>query len=554
MQLQYQNKRNTKRANKSIDDKNIKSNMIKDNFISGMRRNIHLNNLKKEIIAKNNEEYNWITQKTGRILKQKSIDNIRYKNIMNNNNKHYIQNQKRQIKLPSNQQMNTNNIYPSKNSTMKKNSKRQLSIDSKNIKNIPTKKNNKIPTKLSNPFMARSYLNYQNERTASNDIYSETKESFYEKEITKQYNKNVLTTFVQIEDLTKIPDRIGGRQNKYAEYDYNEAKRAAITCRRIEYSYNLRNVIKGEICLDEVIIIQRWWRKILRQRYEEMMKELENFEKINANNIQRYILFLNKIHYIYVVHLLSEFIKKLKSKYGKLYYKNYFNNNAIKIQRAFREYLSKKFYEKQKKLEEFLRRLFYKKKKREFLNRLKECGNIINQIKFLQNYIKYYLLRHNFNYRLKCAHEIHPFMYFLLKYKIPFNKKSIIRYKRKRKRFLIFVEKWINFHKYKKMIKYMMFLENIQFIIKKKFFIFFFLRLVERINAMITYFLLQPLMKDILQNYYLRKVKIFFNIWKINDNKMKERNNLAKNLIAKIVKIFTINSLIKKINESKKEV
>ena len=229
MQLQYQNKRNTKRTNKSIDDKNIKSNMIKDNFISGMKRNIHLNNLKKEIIAKNNEEYNWITQKTGRILKQKSIDNIRYKNIMNNNNKHYIQNQKRQIKLPSNQQMNTNNIYHSKNSTMKKNSKRQLSIDSKNIKNIPTKKNNKIPTKLSNPFMARSYLNYQNERTASNDIYSETKESFYEKEITKQYNKNVLTTFVQIEDLTKIPDRIGGRQNKYAEYDYNEAKRAAIT-------------------------------------------------------------------------------------------------------------------------------------------------------------------------------------------------------------------------------------------------------------------------------------------------------------------------------------
>ena len=205
-------------------------------------------------------------------------------------------------------------------------------------------------------------------------------------------------------------------------------------------------------------------------------------------------------------------------------------------------------------MEEFLRRLFYKKKKREFLNRLKECGNIINQIKFLQNYIKYYLLRHNFNYRLKCAHEIHPFMYFLLKYKIPFNKKSIIRYKRKRKRFLIFVEKWINFHKYKKMIKYMMFLENIQFIIKKKFFIFFFLRLVERINAMITYFLLQPLMKDILQNYYLRKVKIFFNIWKINDNKMKERNNLAKNLLAKIVKIFTINSLIKKINESKKDV
>jgi hypothetical protein len=96
-----------------------------------------------------------------------------------------------------------------------------------------------------------------------------------------------VTTIVQIDDLTKIPDRIGGAQNKYADYDYNEAKRAAVTCRRIEYSYNLRNVIKSEISLDEIIIIQRWWRDILRKRNEQISKELRILDKINVNNIQK---------------------------------------------------------------------------------------------------------------------------------------------------------------------------------------------------------------------------------------------------------------------------
>ena len=103
---------------------------------------------------------------------------------------------------------------------------------------------------------------------------------------------------------------MGGTQNTYADYDYNEAKRAAVTCRRIEYSYNLRNVIKSEICLDEVIMIQRWWRNILRRKNEELLKDLKIIEKININNIQRYILFLNKIHYVYVLHLLNDFYNK----------------------------------------------------------------------------------------------------------------------------------------------------------------------------------------------------------------------------------------------------
>ena len=145
------------------------------------------------------------------------------------------------------------------------------------------------------------------------------------------------------------------------------------------------------------------------------------------------------------------------------------------------------------------------------------------------------------------AHEIHPFIYYLLKYRIPKTKQRIRKHKRKTKRFLIFIEKWKNLVRYKRMIKYMTFLENITFIIKKKFFIFFILRLVERINAMITYFLLQPLMKNILRNYYLQKIKIAFYIWKKNDKLKKKKNKLALNLISKIIKIYSIDYLRKKL-------
>ena len=545
----YQNKITKNRAKRSIDNKIIKSNILPDNLSIDIKRKLNfINNNKREIITKNNDESNLIIKKSNRNKKQKSIDNTLNKNIFNNlsssinNNKQNIINTKRSSKLLSNEK-NKRNINIIKNSSNIKNNKKQLSIEKNYTKQDPHQKPRKNSSIINNNNYPNSNVNFRNEKSFSN-----SNTSIYEYETPSKYNnKNVLTTFVQIEDLTKIPDRIGGRQNKYAEYDYNEAKRAAVTCRRIEYSYNLRNVIKSEICLDEVIMIQRWWRKILQRKNEEILNELRIFEKLNVNNIQRYILFLNKINYVYIKHLLNKFINKLKIGYGKLYYKNYFSGYAIKIQRAFREYISRKRNKGKKKIFQ----LIYTIRKKEFINKLKNAIKTINKIEFLQNFIRYHLLRNNQDYCLKRAHETHPLLYFLLRYIIPLNKKSIRKYKRKRKRFLNFVEKWKTFHRYKKTIKIVLFLENFKFIIKKKFFIYFILRLVERINAMITYFLLQPLMKNIIRNYYLKKIKIYFLVWKKNDKKLKAMNKLAWNLIVKIIKIYTIDALRKKIGTNK---
>ena len=553
---EYQKKKSNNRNNKSLDNKNAQY----YNLNARTKKINNFINIKREIINKNNEEANFKNKKSKIYKKQKSIDNTNQKYILNNitssinNNNQYFKKQIRPIKF-TNKNNNQNKINNIKITRKKNQTKRNLSIDNNsnhNIKNdISYKKAYKKLSNITNPYLKNSYYNFQNKKS-SDDIYSDSNDRTYENEIIKFNSKNVVTTFVQIEDLTQIPVRMGGTQNRYADYDYNEAKRAAVTCRRIEYSYNLRNVIKSEICLDEVIMIQRWWRNILRRKNEELLKDLKIIEKININNIQRYILFLNKIHYVYVLHLLNDFFNKFKIRYGKLYYKNYFNRNAIKIQRAFREFLSKRKSEGQNKLKILLNKYIYKYKKEKLLEEISNIHKIINKIKFLQNFFKYYLLRKKENYLLKFAHEIHPFIYYLLKYRIPKTKQRIRKYKRKTKRFLIFIEKWKNLVRYKRMIKYMTFLENITFIIKKKFFIFFILRLVERINAMITYFLLQPLMKNILRNYYLTKINNAFLIWKKNDKLKKKRYKLAMNLIKKTIKIYTINSLIKELYQKNK--
>ena len=89
------NKRNSTKATKSIDNKNSKSNLRnKDNVNRLSKTNINFINLKKALIAKNNEESNIAKRKSNRNLKQKSIDYTFQNNIMNNTmNKSSFKNQ-----------------------------------------------------------------------------------------------------------------------------------------------------------------------------------------------------------------------------------------------------------------------------------------------------------------------------------------------------------------------------------------------------------------------------------------------------------------------------
>ena len=516
--------------------------------INPKQKNNYLNYMNKEILRKRQEDQNLYNKKTSRNTKQKSIDNAKYnQNMYQNSSINYnnpSQYQKKVLKQPkkTNYKNNINSINPH-DSNKKSFNKNNLNIITNNIKNSQCQKSQNLTTNSNCSLF--SFSNIVNEPTSSNEKLEESKDNFYENDNYKQSNGKVYTTFVQIDDLTPIPDRIGAKQHYLAEYDYDEAKRAAVTCRRIEYSYNLRNVIKSEICLDEVITIQRWWREILKRRNIELLKELQIQERLKLNNIQNYILFINKIHYIYTMFLVKKFIYRLKTKYGRLFYKNLFNRNAAKIQNAYRQYV----FRKKLKLQAFLKKLAYKKRKRQLLYYLSVFVMNMNKLIKLQNFIKYYLLKKKESYYLKTANDIHPYMYYYLKYGIGNNDKDLNIIQYKKNEFLNMVNKWKNFVRSKKLLKSMLFLENIKFIIRKKYFIYFILRIVERINSMITYFLLKPLMKDIFYIYYRKKMEKVILRWKSSVKLLKRRDILALNIILKLVSKFAFKPFVKQIKK-----
>jgi hypothetical protein len=550
----------TNNRQKSVREKGYKNKsrsiiMDRNSNINPKQKNNYMYQMKKEINYKRQDDPNLYDKKTSRNNKQKSIDNSIYNqnsiyhnsSMINNNLQKYQKKALKHTKKSSNNNNYkniTNNIYTLKESNKKSINKNSLSIITNSIKNSQYQKSQNLTTNSNCSLF--SFSNIVNEPTSSNDKFEESKDNFYDivdNNNIKIHNNKVLTTFVQIDDLTPIPDRVGAKQHYLAEHDYDEAKRAAVTCRRIEYSYNLRNVIKSEISLEEIITIQRWWREILRKRNVQLLKELQIQERIKLNDIQNYILFINKIHYIYTMHLVKKFIYRLKIKFGKLYYKNIFNRNSSKIQNAYRLYILKK----KLLFKALLKRLEYKMKKRKMLYSLDIFIMDMNKLIKLQNFIKYYLMKKKESYYLTMAHNVHPFMYYYLKFGIGNNDKYICLIKDKTDGFLIMVQKWKNFTRSKKLLKSLLFLENIKFILRKKYFIFFILRIVERINSMMTYFLLKPLMNDILYIYYRKKMEKIIQRWKACVKLYRRRDILALNFILKLVNNYVFKPFIKQL-------
>jgi hypothetical protein len=271
--------------------------------------------------------------------------------------------------------------------------------------------------------------------------------------------------------------------------------------------------------------------------------------QIKLNDLHKYNLFIGKIYYIYARHLLNRFFNRIKKKYGKLYYKNVFNRKAAKIQNAYRTFISQRKVKNQLRLRALLKKYKFQLMKKNILNYLNSFTNMMKKIIRLQNFIKYYLLKKKEAYYLKMANDINPMMYYYLKYGIGTNDKNLFLIKQKKNGFLNMIQIWKKFTKSKKLLKCWMFMENVKFIVKKKFFVYFILRIVERINSMITYFLLKPLMKDILYIYYRKRVGEKVLIWKTLVKKKRRRDTLAINLICKIINGFAFKPFIKQVRK-----
>lgn len=474
-------------------------------------------------------------QRSMRNKAQKSIDDLNSKVISYNKflSSNFQKNKSKKIIKSQQDNKNNNKNY-------------------KNNLNFNSYKNNKPFLSVSNiSFFPLSNIHYFDNPKNSLENIQESKDfnSLFNnnnkgKHFNNYNNKQTLTTFVKMDDLTPLPDRIGEKKHYLAEYDYNEAKRAAITCRRIEYSYNLRTIVKSEICLDEIVFIQRWWRDILYRKAKGITKD-SNIERNKINqNLENYQKALDKLNYIYLMNSAKRFISKMKIKYAKAYYKNKLNNSASKIQKAF------KLYEKNKDMEKFnlFTNALYKTNKKLFFKNLAEFVYKIKKLMKLQNYIKYHFLNRKESHYLEMSNQVHPYMYYYLKYgKIKKNDEEII--KNKIKGFQKVFKKLKNYLDKKKISKALIHMNQMHLLVKKKYFSFFILRVLDRINNLMTLFFLTPLMKTITNKIYVNEIKVYFVIWKAKIKTIKKRNILSMKNFEILINKYILKTFCRKVKK-----
>ena len=514
-------------------------------------KNSSMNKIKNNSIINNKNISPFVKKKVSRNGKQKSMDT---KQNYEQQTARFAKNFQKKTHLQSSLQKNLNPFSKSNNKTIFTNFDEKP--QNKNFLYRNKEKGNYFQTnlKLLNFAQTNSFYNNTKDISASRaeETFEDSKEinNFFDDDI-RISNGRIFTTVFQIDDLTPIPLRIGEKKHKLAEYDYEEAKRAAVTCRRIEYAYNLRNVIKSEICLNEIIMIQRWWRKMLQKKSEMLLKQLLLKEKIRKENMGNYKILLNIIEQIDLKRKKKKFFKILARRYGKLYYGNLFNNNAAKIQRAVRVFLVRRKINNMLRLQKLFKNYYYHKMKNNIFSDLKEIKPKLEKIIKLQHFIKYYLLKKNEKYYLKSSNNIHPFMYYYLKYGIGANDKLLHIINTKKNKLMNMINKWKIMVKDHKQLRTILLYRNILYILKRKYFNLLILKIAERINAMMTYFLLKPLMKDIFGIYYRNKLFKAIICWKAGAKRVKRNDILGLNIIKKLVSNFTYKPFIKKLKRRK---
>lgn len=169
------------------------------------------------------------------------------------------------------------------------------------------------------------------------------------------------------QDLTPIPIRIT-KPDKVLAIEYNQAERAAVTIRRIEYSENVK-IKKEEISSEaqniyinllfeaKTIILQRWWRKNLPKlkflnlyatKLQKIFRGYLSRVAFKAVNRQIYFIFpfLNAINFVYQKRKIKISFNKLFSNFAALAKNNYILKKINLIKRTFRRFINFKNYKR----------------------------------------------------------------------------------------------------------------------------------------------------------------------------------------------------------------
>jgi len=134
-----------------------------------------------------------------------------------------------------------------------------------------------------------------------------------------------IVTLLPENSLTPIPKKEGinktGFANGYKKKELNDAQRTAVFIRRLEYATTMKkNLMKDnddKVYEDKVILIQEWWRTMVK--IIKLQKNVRGFifRKKLMNNLEhqeKMYQFITEFDNIYSYHLFRQFMDNLKKK------------------------------------------------------------------------------------------------------------------------------------------------------------------------------------------------------------------------------------------------
>ena len=445
-------------------------------------------------------------------------------------------------KLIENEKKNNFNFKNFFAPSLKKTSLQKQNPQTKNIKN----KNN-LTLNLKHSYLDSNNCisnNIKNNTISINKHYEEKKLNESEENLknNKLKIKNINNEIFYYDDLTPLPKRIGPKKNPFAEHDYNQAKSAAILVRRLEYSYNIRILKKYNIFINEIVFIQKWWKKCLQRKNSFILNKIIQDEYKNFQ-IENYIKnFIQIVIFYYNLKRVEQYFKNIKKFNFKEEKIIKMNKNIKIIQKNYRKFIKLKNKKLKRKFYIKLKQFAKKYKNKKIFNLFNEIKNKKNKILILQKFIKNRILIKNEKYLLKISNFYHPKLFYLIKYR---NNNFLKR--KKIQNFLNFIEKWKKLNLKRK--NYINLSIKILFFLKKIYFNIFLMKLIRKANLFLIYFLLKPLMKEIQKIYFNKKVGKKLKNWKIKINYFKHKNLLQMNFIKILIKNFVFKHFIKNLKK-----
>lgn len=247
------------------------------------------------------------------------------------------------------------------------------------------------------------------------------------------YNKNMnfgyrkrkssSTIVIHTQNLTKIPKKRNSHATARLNYEYSKAKNAAVHVRRLEYAYRMEMVtykFKFE-CIDKAKIIQCWWRAIqVNHLYNFLATRIQSSYRGRIGRlaigdalyiIDDIIPFTTQIENVIMKHKVADAFSKIYNKYGYLNYAKRVPKYLETITENFREYYINKCI-KLNGHNIFVRPT---KERCEFHKKIFDTNTQI-KLNHLNASIRGFLIRNNEKYMRKLGYNIHPYLYFKMKY------------------------------------------------------------------------------------------------------------------------------------------